>query len=841
MSSFYAVTSSGRWLPPSKRPLIGFVPTAPSVYSQSSPSGSPFDALHTQYPKTPITASIGSNPPVLEFTGFAWLGTQGGTSAQPTWTWKSTSAPASLLKYTFTENGGVIFGPTTIPASSTSVGITSAYPTKPGYVYGLKLVASNAGGSATFTATSQYNSDATAAFSSFSWANGIGTLTAQPTWNWTVSSSGSPVSVPDTLTYQLYKDVALGGTVTDANGYRTHTFTSSGTFTVLSALTASSLVVGGGGGGGFTNCAGGGGAGGAVLTTSSSLASGSFSVVVGNGGAGGIYASSVYSPAASGGNSSFNGVTGIGGGYGGSITTYSPFQFNGANGGCGGGGSYNGFSGGIGSQGGNGANGSPLNTGPNSGGGGGGMGGNGGAPNLIGGNSGGAGGAGSSYTLGGVSYLVSGGGGGGTDGNIGPGGSGIGGNGNNPASPFSALSNGKDGTGSGGGGGGGGYADTRGGTGGSGIVVISYALPAPVSTGSLPAGYGYTPATTSYAFTGTTLLNAYYRFILYCNGKLSFSNSQQNLSSLTLPRFVLASFIWGNGQGNTSANPKWTWTSAGGLPDSITASIYGDASATPTTLVATSTGDSTFLTYGYTGSTPANYYYKLVVTGTNGIGTSSPPLTDTEQNVVVAPTATLSSFAFDGTLGSTTAYPHWTWTYGGGPITSYLWTVYGDTSSTPTTELVSGTSSITDYQFVGATVAGYYYRLVVAPSNAGGTGNLDDTRLNLNPPGVSITASSMGTGTAAAPSVTAYTAYGAAYAAASLAFKLYVSKGSTDPGTAPTGYNLVVTSTITPTGSDTYTYSGATVIGKYYRYIVTATNAAGSTSSQTVSFLCAAS
>jgi hypothetical protein len=441
-----------------------------------------------------------------------------------------------------------------------------------------------------------------------------------------------------------------------------------------------------------------------------------------------------------------------------------------------------------------------------------------------------------------VSYLVSGGGGGGTDGSIGPGGSGIGGNGNNPASPFSVLSNGKDGTGSGGGGGGGGYGDTRGGSGGSGIVIITYPIPSiPVSTGSLPAGYGYSPATTTYAFTGTTLLNAYYRFILYCNGKLSFSNSQQNLSSLTLPRFVLASFLWGNGQGNVSANPKWTWTSAGGLPDSITASIYGDASATPTTLVATSTGDSTFLDYGYTGSTPGNYYYKLVVTGTNGIGTSSPPLTDTEQNVLVAPTATLSSFAFDGTLGSTTAYPHWTWAYGGGPITSYSWTVYGDTSSTPTTVLVSGTSSITDYQFVGATVAGYYYRLVVAPSNAGGTGNLDDTRLNLNPPGVSITASSIGTGTAAAPSVTAYTAYGAGYAAASLAFKLYVSKANSDPGTAPTGYNLVVTSTITPTGSDTYTYSGATIIGKYYRYIVTATNAAGSTSSQTVSFLCSAS
>jgi hypothetical protein len=360
-----------------------------------------------------------------------------------------------------------------------------------------------------------------------------------------------------------------------------------------------------------------------------------------------------------------------------------------------------------------------------------------------------------------------------------------------------------------------------------------------IGSGSLAAGYGITPAT-SFAFTGATLLNRYYKLNLYCNGVLSFTDTEWNVSSLTVPRFTLASFQWVGGQGSTSSTPKWTWVSAGGQPDTITATIYGDASATPTTQVLTQTGDSTFLTLGYLGSTPGNYYYKIIITGTNGIGTST-PLTDTEQNVVVAPTVTLSSFTFDGSLGSTTAYPHWTWAYGGGSITSYSWTVYGSTSYEPTTVLDSGTSSITGYQFVGATVAGYYYRIVVAPSNAGGTANLDDQRINLNPPGVSITASSIGVGTAAAPSVTAFTNYGAAYAAATMSFKLYVSKTTTDPGTAPVGYNLVVSSSITPTGSDSYTYSGATIIGRYYRYIVQANNAAGYTQAQTVSFLCAAS
>jgi len=358
-----------------------------------------------------------------------------------------------------------------------------------------------------------------------------------------------------------------------------------------------------------------------------------------------------------------------------------------------------------------------------------------------------------------------------------------------------------------------------------------------ILSGSLPAGYGNTPATT-FAFTGATLLNRYYKFNLYCNGTLSFTDTQQNLSSLTVPRFTLASFIWGGVQGSTSSTPKWTWVSAGGEPDTITATIYGDASATPTTQVLTQTSGKTFLTLGYLGSTPANYYYKIIITGTNGIGTST-PLTDTQQNIQAVPTATLSSFAFDGTQGGTTSYPHWYWSYGGGPIDTYAWTVYGDASSTPTTVLASGTSSITDYQYVGATVGGNYYKLSVAATNTTGSGSFTDTRLNLGAPGVSITASGIGSGTAAAPYVTAFTNYGAAYAPASLAFKLYVSKAFMDPGTAPTGYNLVVTSTITPTGSDSFTYSGTTVLGKYYRYICTATNAAGSISGQTVSFLCA--
>ena len=73
--------------------------------------------------------------------------------------------------------------------------------------------------------------------------------------------------------------VATGGTVTTSGDYKTHTFTSSGTFAVTSAgltdNTIQYLIIGGGGNGGtapgFTASLGGGGGGGS-LHTSGSLA-----------------------------------------------------------------------------------------------------------------------------------------------------------------------------------------------------------------------------------------------------------------------------------------------------------------------------------------------------------------------------------------------------------------------------------------------------------------------------------------------------------------------------------------------------------------------------------------
>ncbi len=144
------------------------------------------------------------------------------------------------------------------------------------------------------------------------------------------------------------KVVASGGdAITTYGEWRIHRFNGAGTFTLTSfvggdtTLPVEYLLVGGGGGGG-TNMGGGGGGGG-VLTGSTILAVGTYSIGVGGGGGGapagtGAHPSTVGS---NGGNSTFNGLTAYGGGYGGLSPNSMGYQTGNA-GGCGGGASgYN--------------------------------------------------------------------------------------------------------------------------------------------------------------------------------------------------------------------------------------------------------------------------------------------------------------------------------------------------------------------------------------------------------------------------------------------------------------------------------------------------------------------
>lgn len=284
---------------------------------------------------------------------------------------------------------------------------------------------------------------------------------------------------------------ATGGDsiVTDGT-YWYHTFFSSGTFTPTQALTADYLVVAGGGAGGFwQNAGGGGGAGGLRCTVTATGGGGSLESAISltNGtaytitvGAGGASAGVFQTAGSQGSNSAIAGsglttITATGGGGGGS--GYSNNNGAATTGGSGGGGwaiDGNMFSNtgaaGTTNQGYAGGNGVISGSYGFAGGGGG----AGEAGNTDGQ---GEGGDGVSTSISGTSVTYAGGGGGGKDdraggtpGGGGAGGGGQGGGGSGNRSATNATVN------TGGGGGGGGASGTSVGLGGSGIVIVRYAV-----------------------------------------------------------------------------------------------------------------------------------------------------------------------------------------------------------------------------------------------------------------------------------------------------------------------------------------------------------------------------
>ena len=105
-----------------------------------------------------------------------------------------------------------------------------------------------------------------------------------------------------------------GDTIMTDGTYWYHTFTSSGTFTPQKSLSCDLLVVAGGGGGGYYNGSGGGG-GGLLEQTGRSLSATAYTVTIGGGGAKSP-AVAVDNVASSGSNSVFDTSTALGGGGG---------------------------------------------------------------------------------------------------------------------------------------------------------------------------------------------------------------------------------------------------------------------------------------------------------------------------------------------------------------------------------------------------------------------------------------------------------------------------------------------------------------------------------------------
>lgn len=281
--------------------------------------------------------------------------------------------------------------------------------------------------------------------------------------SWAANSTFSLYAVAALGTTSTVAPKATGGNVVTTDGtYWYHAFTSSGYFTPLLSLSCDALVVAGGGGGGRLQ-GGGGGAGGLLAFTSQTLSTAQ-AVTVGAGGS----ATSAGS-GANGSDSQFGSLTLVKGGGGGAE------YVNGLTGGSGGGASGTNKTGGSPTSGQGYAGG---NSGNDSGGGGGGAGAAG--SNGVSSTVAGAGGAGvntysswASATGTGASGYFAGGGGGGVyvGGTGGAGGAGGGAAGVGSGSPSNATANT-------GGGGGGGTAGSGGGgsNGGSGIVIIRYAV-----------------------------------------------------------------------------------------------------------------------------------------------------------------------------------------------------------------------------------------------------------------------------------------------------------------------------------------------------------------------------
>jgi hypothetical protein len=329
--------------------------------------------------------------------------------------------------------------------------------------------------------------------------SGVWLNTAAGLWNNTAAITSLTIAVTGASqtigsTFYLYGisnvtsgSKATGGVVSSDGTYYYHMFPFSGTFTPTESITADVLVIAGGGGGGVHH-GGGGGAGGLRSTVTAtggggslesplSLTAQAYTVTVGAGGTGSTN-NSVRGTA--GANSVFSTITSTGGGGGGSRNT----EQNGGAGGSGGGGGYTGAGGARTA--------SPV------------QGFNGGgdtAPNGAGGGGGGAGAAGASTTSAqgaaggngvqitafanatqtGVNNGYYGGGGsggwqtpsGGSAGAAGLGGGGVGSGTDESTATANGISN------TGGGGGGGGYVDGgaySAGAGGSGLVIIRYAI-----------------------------------------------------------------------------------------------------------------------------------------------------------------------------------------------------------------------------------------------------------------------------------------------------------------------------------------------------------------------------
>ena len=397
-----------------------------------------------------------------------------------------------------------------------------------------------------------------------------------------------------------------GGVVTSSGGNTIHTFTTSGTLSPLSSLTANFLVVAGGGGAGSNDSRGGGGGAGGFRTSAGTSGGGGsaessltidtnsiYLITVGAGGAGAVNSTS---QGTTGSNSSFLSITSSGGGGAGSGGTFG--SINALNGGSGGGGGgSNGAAGtaGTGTANQGFAGGTGVNSTTASGGGGGGAG-------AVGTNgssgAGGNGGNGVASSISGSSVTYAGGGAGGGQSTNGTGGTGGGGN---------AGSTGGSGTANLGAGGGN-SSGTIGGAGGSGIVIISYAGATQQMAGGTVTVAG---GNVIHTFTSSGYLAPIYsannslRFRKSANGYLSRTMNATSTTytvSVWVKRGLLSGYqyIFASGPGtasndkgiafDTSTNQIYAWN---GSSQALSTAVFRDPAAWYHVVMSVNSGTAT--------------------------------------------------------------------------------------------------------------------------------------------------------------------------------------------------------------------------------------------------------
>jgi hypothetical protein len=211
-------------------------------------------------------------------------------------------------------------------------------------------------------------------------------------------------------------------------------------------------------------------------------------------------------------------------------------------------------------------------------------------------------------------------------------------------------------------------------------------------------------------------------------GNSSITDSRRN--GMPAPNLSLASFTFAGVLGSTSAQPTWNWTNSGGDVVSYTLYIYRDTFNPPTTEVESETPGSSTLSYVYDSPTTADNYYKIAVTATNAVGSST--LTDVRYNGVGAPILELTNAFFAYGAGQLYPSPLWSWNNNGGTPTTLIAYIYIDGNNPPTTLIQATSITVTDdyYVYDGEIGIGYYVRLRLVATNSFGSSEISYTLKN---------------------------------------------------------------------------------------------------------------